>query len=41
MEGVEPRMDHVPSLGEHTPAILEELGFGRDLIATWKKDAVI
>ena len=41
MEGVEPRMDHVPSLGEHTPAILEELGFGRDLIAIWKKDAVI
>ncbi|MDX1374088.1 MAG: CaiB/BaiF CoA-transferase family protein [Burkholderiales bacterium] len=29
----EPRMDPVPALGEHTQAILDELGYGRDAIA--------
>ena len=28
MEGVEPRMDPVPAIGEHTRAILAELGWG-------------
>jgi len=29
MEGVEPRMDPIPGIGEHTEAILLELGYGR------------
>ena len=28
LDGFEPRMDRVPALGEHTQAILEELGYG-------------
>ena len=28
MDGFEPRMDAVPALGEHTRAILQELGYG-------------
>lgn len=41
MEGVEPVMGDVPSLGQHTGAILEELGFDRDTVAQWRKEAVI
>jgi itaconate CoA-transferase len=28
MDGCEPRMDAVPALGEHSRAILAELGYG-------------
>ena len=41
MEGVEPVMGAVPGLGQHSQAILEELGFDRDTIAAWRKEAVI
>jgi len=41
MEGVEPVMGAVPALGEHTLAILDELGFDRETVATWKKEGVI
>jgi itaconate CoA-transferase len=41
MEGVEPVMGAVPALGEHTLAILGELGFDRETVATWRKDKVI
>ncbi len=41
MEGVEPVMGAVPALGQHTQAILDELGFGRKTIAAWQKDGVI
>jgi len=27
-EGMEPRMDPIPALGEHSRAILQELGYG-------------
>ena len=33
MDGVEPAMGDVPALGQHTDAILEELGVARDTIA--------
>lgn len=41
MEGVEPSMGTVPSLGEHTHAILEELGFDAATIASWKSAKII
>src|SRR5437016_489127 len=41
MEGVEPAMGEVPALGQHTDAILKELGFDADTITTWRKGKVI
>jgi itaconate CoA-transferase len=41
MEGVEPAMGDVPALGQHTDAILEELGVTRDTIATWRREGAI
>jgi itaconate CoA-transferase len=41
MEGVEPVMGHVPSLGQHTDAILGELGIARDTVETWRKEGAI
>jgi crotonobetainyl-CoA:carnitine CoA-transferase CaiB-like acyl-CoA transferase len=41
MEGVAPVMGDIPALGQHTLAILQELGFTPDVVATWKKEAVI
>lgn len=41
MEGITSVMGAVPALGEHTEAILEELGFDRATIDTWKQDRVI
>jgi itaconate CoA-transferase len=41
MDGVEPVMGAVPALGQHTQAILEELGFDAATIASWKKTGVI
>jgi itaconate CoA-transferase len=41
MESVEPSMGDVPSLGQHTDAILEELGVARDTIAAWRREGAI
>src|SRR5580765_1224524 len=41
MEGVEPTMGDVPSLGQHTEAILDELGIARDTIAAWRREGAI
>ena len=41
MEGVEPAMGGVPSLGQHTEAILDELGIARDTIAAWRREGAI
>ena len=41
MEGVEPAMGAVPTLGQHTQAILDELGFDRETIGAWRKEGVI
>jgi itaconate CoA-transferase len=41
MEGVEPVMNAVPSLGQHSQTILEELGFDSDTIARWRKEGTI
>jgi crotonobetainyl-CoA:carnitine CoA-transferase CaiB-like acyl-CoA transferase len=34
-------MGRVPGLGEHTHAILEELGVDADAIAAWRKEGTI
>ena len=41
IEGVEPVMGDVPALGQHTEAVLRELGFDTETIARWQKEAVI
>ena len=39
--GVDPRVGDIPSLGQHTDAILEELGVGRATIASWRDQGAI
>jgi itaconate CoA-transferase len=41
MDGVEPAMGDVPSLGQHTDSILEEAGIDRETIAAWRKEGAI
>jgi len=41
IEGVDPVMRAVPALGEHTAAILDELGFAPDAIDAWREAGVI
>jgi itaconate CoA-transferase len=41
MDAVEPIMGPVPSLGQHSQAILEELGFDADTIAAWQKEQMV
>ena len=41
MDGVDPIMGDIPSLGQHSQAILEELGFDAATIAQWRKEQVI
>jgi itaconate CoA-transferase len=41
MAGVEPVLGDVPALGQHTDAILKELGVDADTIVRWRKEHVI
>ena len=41
MSGVTPAMGAVPSLGQHTDAILAELGFDAGIIASWHKEGLV
>jgi len=41
MSGVTPAMGAVPSLGQHTDAILAELGFDASVIASWHKEGLV
>ena len=41
MDDEQPRMGAVPALGEHTDAILQELGFGAGAIAAWRAEGTI
>ena len=41
IEDVGPVMGDVPALGQHTGAVLKELGFDAETIARWQKEAVI
>jgi itaconate CoA-transferase len=41
MEDVEPALGAVPALGQHTEAILTELGVHGDTIARWRREGVV
>ena len=41
MDGVDPVMGDVPSLGQHTDRILEEVGVAPGTIAAWRKEGAI
>jgi itaconate CoA-transferase len=41
VEGVEPVMGRVPALGEHTDAILGELGVDADTVSAWRAEAIV
>lgn len=41
IEGLDPRMGAVPAVGEHTDAILEELGYDRAAVAGWRKRGIV
>ena len=37
----EPRIDAIPALGQHTDAVLAELGFDDAMVARWHRDGVV
>ena len=41
MQNVEPRMDPIPAVGEHTEAILRALGYSQEKIAQLRAESVI
>jgi itaconate CoA-transferase len=41
MDGTEPVMAPIPSVGEHTDAVLRELGYGEEAVATLRQRAAI
>jgi crotonobetainyl-CoA:carnitine CoA-transferase CaiB-like acyl-CoA transferase len=40
-DGMRPRMGPIPAVGEHTDAILGELGFDRDTIAEMRRAGIV
>jgi crotonobetainyl-CoA:carnitine CoA-transferase CaiB-like acyl-CoA transferase len=41
MTGVSPRMDAIPDVGQHTEAILDELGYASDTIGRWREAGIV
>jgi itaconate CoA-transferase len=41
LSGIEPVMDPIPALGQHSAAILAEVGFDPVTIARWQQEGVI
>jgi itaconate CoA-transferase len=41
LDGMEPRMDPIPALGEHTAAILAELGYREDQVSGFRSEGMI
>jgi itaconate CoA-transferase len=40
-EGIDDRMERIPSVGEHTDAILDEVGIDAASIAEWRSKGII
>lgn len=40
-DNLEPRMDAVPALGEHTAQILDELGIDTATVAGWRSRGIV
>jgi crotonobetainyl-CoA:carnitine CoA-transferase CaiB-like acyl-CoA transferase len=40
-DDMEPKMGRIPGVGEHTDAILGELGYDRDTIAAWRRSGIV
>jgi len=41
MEGSEPAVAPIPDVGQHTSAILRELGYDGATIAAWRREGII
>ena len=41
LDGMEPRMDPIPALGEHTGRVLHELGYSEPEVEALRRDAAI
>jgi len=41
LDGMEPRMDAIPALGEHTERVLRELGFSEPEVQALRRDGAI
>jgi itaconate CoA-transferase len=41
IEGIEPRLGKIPAVGEHTEAILGELGIDLTTIARWREAGIV
>lgn len=41
IEGVEPRMDPIPSVGQQTEALLDELGYDLQTVSSWRAAGVV
>jgi crotonobetainyl-CoA:carnitine CoA-transferase CaiB-like acyl-CoA transferase len=39
--GMEPRMDRVPDVGEHTARVLAEIGIDEATLARWRRDGIV
>jgi formyl-CoA transferase len=41
LDGMEPRMDPIPALGEHTDRVLRELGYSESQIEGLRRDGAV
>src|SRR5687767_505616 len=41
IDGVTPRMERIPDLGEHTDSVLQELGFDASTIEKWRREHIV
>jgi crotonobetainyl-CoA:carnitine CoA-transferase CaiB-like acyl-CoA transferase len=41
LAGMEPRMDRVPDVGEHTARVLAEIGIDEATLARWQRDGIV